>query len=133
MRDRQLILFGVLNLVQGALVGSIPLFVSSREPFVNWVLGAIAIIMLLAAPALVFGGQLGRVLATAACLMHAITGTVFAALVAFAASYLLGIYGRHGLAMGSLSFVIAVFLLVVFWLIPAHELHFLRKRAGEQQ
>ena len=122
--------------VQGALVGAIPLFVSSREPFVNWVLGAIAVIMLLAAPALLFGGQLGKVFATAACLMHGIAGTVLAALVAFAASYL---YGgkteetlRHGLAMGSLAFVIAAFLLVVFWLIPAHELHFLRRRMGEQ-
>ena len=126
MKDKKIILFGVLNLVQGAAVGAIPVFVVSREPLVNWILGVVAVAMLLAGPAIVVGGRIGRIVAASACLINMLTGTVFAALVVGSASYLYGIYGRHGSTVGAIAFVLAAFVLVLFWLIPAHELHFLR-------
>jgi hypothetical protein len=43
-------------------------------------------------------------------------------------SYLYGIYGQLGHSIGAIGFVIALWVLVVFWLIPGHELHFLRQR-----
>lgn len=132
MFNHKNLLFGGLNLVQGALIGSIPLLVASREPAVNWVLAGVAILMLVSGPALVFAGRIGRIVAAIACLVHGLTGTIIAALVAFAASYLYGIYGRHGVAVGSVASVGAVFILVVFWLVPAHELRYLKISAGEK-
>jgi hypothetical protein len=130
-KDKRLYLFGALNLVQGALVGAIPLLVSSRAPHVDWALGVAAILMLVAGPGLVFGGSWGRKLAAAVCLLHWAIGLAAAALIASSASYLYGIYGRHGHAVGALAAVIAVVVLIVFWLIPGHELAYLRKSQGE--
>ena len=132
MNNRMTIAFGALNLVQGALVGAIPLVVPSREPSINWLLGAAAITMLISGPALIFLGRIGRIVAAASCLFHGLLGTAFATLVAVSASYLYGIYGRHGHAAGSIAFAIAVVGLIVFWLIPAHELHFLRKQQAKR-
>ena len=56
----------------------------------------------------------------------------FAALIASAATYLYGIYGHHGHALGSMAFVLTIVSLIVFWLIPAHELSFIRKRWSEK-
>jgi len=129
LKDSRLILFGALNVVQGALVGAIPLLASSRSPQVNWALGVTAILMVVAGPALVFGGRWGRRFAGAVCLLHWIIGLAAAALIASSASYLYGIYGHHGHAVGALAFVLAVVVLIVFWLIPGHEIAFLRGRA----
>jgi hypothetical protein len=128
MRERKAILFGVLNLVQGAAIGAIPVIVPSRDAAVNWALGTVAVAMLLAGPALVFAGRYGRVAAAAACLLHLLTGIVVAALVASSAAYLYGIYGSYGRDLGTIAFVVAVFALIVFSLIPAHELAWLRGR-----
>jgi hypothetical protein len=129
-KDKKLLLFGVLNLVQGALIGAIPLVVSSRSTPVDWVLALAAILMMVAGPALVLGGQWGRRFAAAVCLLHWVIGLAAAALIASSASYLYGIYGHHGHSVGSLAFVMAVIVLVVFWLIPAHELAYLRARGS---
>lgn len=122
-----LILFGFLNLLQGALVGAIPLLVPSREPAVNWILGSAAVLMLAAGPALVFGKKIGRAAAAVVCFLHFALGIGFAGLIAASASYLYGIYGRHGHAVGSIGFVMIGVVLILFWLIPAHEINFLRK------
>ena len=132
MKNKTLILFGVLNLVQGALVGAIPLLAPSREAWVNWFLGGAAVLMLIAGPSLIFGGRIGRTLAAIVCLVHGVIGTGFAALVAASASYLYGIYGRHGHAVGSIGFVIVGVVLILFWLIPAHELHYLKKSGSAE-
>jgi MFS family permease len=127
IKEKKDMVFAVLNLVQGGLVGLIPLFVSSREPLVNWLLGGIAVVMILAGPLLLFGRRIGRRLVVVACLLHVAAGTVFAALVASSASYLYTIYGHHGQSVGMLAFVVAIVVLIVFWLIPIHELHYLKK------
>ncbi len=126
------IIFGILNLVHGAIICAIPLVVPSREPLVNWLLGAVAASMLLAGPALVMGGRIGRMAAAFACLISGFLGTAFAMLIIGSASYLYGIYGRQGHSIGSIAFVIAGFVLVAFWLIPAHELAFLKKQERSQ-
>ncbi len=128
VKDKSLLLFGALNLLQGGVIGAIPLIVESREPAANWLLGAVAVLMIAAGPALVFGGRVGRIIATSACLVHGIAGTILAALVLGSASYLYGIYGHHGHSAGAIAFVLAAVMLLVFWLVPAHELHFLRKQ-----
>ncbi len=128
MKTKTTFIFGMLNIVQGVLVGAIPFFVPSRELFVNWLLYAAAVLMLLAGPALIALGRPGAVFATFTCLVHGIMGTVFAALIAASASYLLGIYGHHGQTAGALALVIMAVVLILFWLIPAHELSFLRKQ-----
>ena len=132
MKDKKVILFSVLNVLQGLIIGAIPLVVASREPMVNWLLFAIAGLMILAGPALMFGGRIGFKFAAIACLVHGAVGTVFAALIASAASYLYGIYGHHGHALGSMAFVLVIVSLIVFWLIPAHEINYLRKRWSEK-
>ncbi|MBW2277740.1 MAG: hypothetical protein JRF63_09630 [Deltaproteobacteria bacterium] len=129
-KDKRLLVFGALNLVQGALVGAIPLLVSSRAPHVDWALIVAAILMLVAGPGLVFGGSWGRRFAAVVCLLHWVIGLAAAALLASSASYLYGIYGHHGHAVGSLAAVMAVMVLIVFWLIPAHELAYLRGRGA---
>jgi hypothetical protein len=128
LRDGKLVLFGVLNLVQGLLVAAVPALVPSLEPAVNGILVTAAVVMWLAAPALVLGGRLGRWVAAISCLLHWLLGLGFAALVVASASYLYGIYGQLGHAIGAIGFVIALLVLVVFWLIPGHELHFLRQQ-----
>jgi hypothetical protein len=130
-KDKKLLAFGVLNLVQGLLVGAIPVLVSSRAQQVDWALGVAAILMLVAGPALVFGGRWGRRFAAVACLLHWVIGLAAAALIASSASYLYGIYGHHGHSAGALAFAVAAMVLVLFWLIPGHELAFLRRRATE--
>ena len=124
--DRRTALYAALSLFQGLLVGAIPLVTPSRSEAVNWVLGAAAVAMLLAAPALLWGGRRGRAVAAAACLLHGLVGTVLSALVLGSASYIYGIYGHHGHTVGTMAFVFVAFLLVLFWLIPGHELRFLR-------
>jgi hypothetical protein len=130
-RDGKLILFGVLNVIEAALVGAIPLVVPARSSALNWTLGAAAVLMLAAAPALVFGGRKGRRLAVAACLVYWVLGLVFAALIFAAASYLYGLYGRTGQSAAAIAFVVAAMVLVLFWLIPGHEIHFLKRRSEE--
>jgi small-conductance mechanosensitive channel len=128
-RDGKLILFGVLNIVQAALVGAIPLVAPARSGALNWALGAAAVLMLAAAPALVFGGRIGRRIAMAICLAHWVLGLAFAALIVAAASYLYGLYGHSGQTAGAIAFVLAALVLVLFWLIPGHEIHYLTRRA----
>lgn len=125
--------FGLLNLVQGALIGAVPLAIPSRDPLINWVLGAAAVAIAVAGPALVFGGRPGRIYAASACLLHWLLGTVLSALIIASASYLYGIYGRYGHSIGSIALALAAFVLVAFWLIPLHELNFLRKPAKEER
>jgi hypothetical protein len=131
-RDGRLILYGVLNVVEAALVGAIPLVVPARSNALNWTLGAAAVLMLAAAPALVFGGRRGRRLAMAVCLAYWVLGLVFAALIVAAASYLYGLYGRTGHSAAAIAFVVAAMVLVLFWLIPGHEIHFLKRNSEEQ-
>jgi hypothetical protein len=130
-RDGKLILFGVLNLVQGALVGAIPLVAPARSAALNWTLGAAAMLMLLAAPALVFGGGKGRRVVMAICLVYWVLGLVLAACIVAAASYLYGLYGHTGQSAAAIAFVVAAMVLVLFWLIPGHEIHFLKRRGEE--
>ena len=126
MRDRKTILFGALNLVQGAAIGAIPLLAPSRYAWVNWALGGLSAVMLLAGPALVLAGRYGRIAAAVACLLHIGAGLALAALAASSAAYLYGIYGAYGRDLGKIAFVVAGFVLIVFWLVPAHELAWLR-------
>ncbi|MDD5310092.1 MAG: hypothetical protein PHU25_22470 [Deltaproteobacteria bacterium] len=128
MRERKTILFGVLNLVQGTAIGAIPVIVPSRDVAVNWALGAVAAVMLVAGPALVFGGRYGRITSAAACFVHLLAGLVATTLIASSAAYLYGIYGAYGRDLGRIAFVVALFALIVFWLIPAHELVWLGNR-----
>jgi cation transport ATPase len=125
--DKKTIGYGVLCIVQGLLVGAIPVLVSSRLPHVDWVLGALAIMTLVAGPALVFGGRFGRVLTGVVCLLHWLVGLVVAVLILSSASYLYGIYGHHGHSVGALGFVFTVVALVLFWLIPGHLLGYVRR------
>ncbi len=128
MKDKKLMLFGALNVVQGLMVGAIPLLVSSRIEAVNQVLALASVLMILSGPLLIFGGKWGRRLAASACLLHWLLGLVFAALSLMSASYLYGIYGRHGQSAGAMAAAVAVGIFIIFWLIPAHEIHFLRAR-----
>jgi len=132
MKDRNTLLFGLLNLLQGAAILSVPFFVASRESAVNWVLGLSGALMVAASPILVLGGRRGAFFAALACLVHGAVGTVLAALIAGSAAYLYGIYGATGRSAGAIAFALAGFVLVVFWLIPAHELKFLRGRLKTQ-
>ncbi len=127
MKSVKNILFGVLNLVQGAMVGLIPLLIPSRSESINNFLVGVAVVMLLAGPLLVFAGKWGRIYAIFACLFYWLFGLVAICVVVFSASYLYGIYGHYGQTAGILAGVTALFLAVMFWLIPAHELHFLKK------
>ena len=131
MRTGKDILFATLNLVQAAVVGALPLMAPSREGWFAWVLWGAAGLMLLAAPALVFGGRWGSRLAATACLVHFALGALLAALLVFSTSYLYTIYGHHGTTLGNLALVLAAGMLVLFWLIPAHELAWLRTRGQE--
>jgi len=79
----------------------------------------------------VFGGRFGRRLAMAICLVYWVMGLVFAALIVAAASYLYGLYGNNGQTAGAIAFVLAALVLLLFWLIPGHEIHFLKRRAEE--
>lgn len=126
MADRKLLVFCALNIVQGVLVGMIPLAFSSRVAAFNWILAVASVSMLVAGPALLLGGRYGRIFAAFACLLHGTIGTVLAALLAGSASYLYGIYGHHGHALGTIAFVFVGVGLIFFWLIPGHELHYLR-------
>lgn len=128
-RDGKLILYGVLNVVEAALVGAIPLVAPARSGALNWALGAAAVLMFAAAPALVFGGSIGRRFAFAVCLAYWAAGLVLAALIVAAASYLYGIYGNTGQSAAAIAFVVAAMVLVLFWLIPGHEIHYLTRCA----
>lgn len=123
-------LFGALLVVQGLLVGAFPVLAPSRSPAINWVVAALAVLALVAGPALAFGGRLGRIVAAAVCLAHWVAGLVLALLVASSASYLYGIYGHHGRSLGAIALVIVAVVMIVFWLIPGHALHFLGKNRG---
>jgi len=131
-RSRALRVFAVLNLCQAALIGSLPLVASSREPLVNGVLFFAAALMALAGLALLFAGTTGRRIAIVFCAIHGFVGTVFSMLIMGSASYLYGIYGRHGHAVGTIAFVLVVVVFIVFWLLPAHEIWFLRQRREEK-
>lgn len=128
MTDKKTVLFGILNVVQAAMTAAIPWFAPSRDAKVNAVLWAVAGLMLLAAPALVFGRAPGRWIAAAACLAEWLLGLALAVLLVTSASYLGTIYGWQGRALAGIAYALAVLITVVFWLIPAHELYFLRKR-----
>jgi len=128
-REGKLILYGVLNVVEAALVGAVPLVAPARSGALNWVLGAAAVLMLAAAPALVFGGNVGRRIALGVCLAYWAAGLVLAALIVASASYLYGLYGHTGQSAAAIAFVVAAMVLVLFWLIPGHEIHYLTRRA----
>jgi uncharacterized membrane protein len=128
---RKNVLFGALLAVQGVMVGVIPVLAPSRSPTVNGVLGALAVAALVAGPALVLAGRPGRIAAAAVCLVHWLAGLVLALLVAASASYLYGIYGQHGKSLGGIALAIGAVALILFWLIPGHVLHFLRKGGRE--
>ena len=130
--NRSKLLYGVLNIVQGALVGAIPLMVSSRIEVVNTLLMVVAGLMILAGPALFFGGTWGKRYAAGICILYWIAGLVGVSAVVFSASYLYGIYGRHGASAGGMAFVLAALLMVLFWLIPGHELHYLKKSGAKK-
>jgi len=120
--------FSLLNIFQGALVGVVPIIVPSRLDPVNWALYTAAALMIASGPALMFAGTWGKRIAAGVCLLYWLMGLFGAVLVGMSASYLYGIYGYHGHAAGSLAVVIAVILLIVFWLIPSHELYYLKKQ-----
>ncbi len=132
MKDKKAKLFSVLNIVQGVLIGAIPLVVSSRVDAVNWVLYATGALMIIAGPALLFGGRMGKRVAAVACLTHGVLGTIFTTLIVSATSYLYSIYGHHGYALGTMSLVLSIVVLIVFWLVPAHELSYLRRTWSEK-
>ncbi len=123
---KKLILFGALNVLQGLLIGGLPFVVSSRVEAVNWTLGLLGGGMLLAGPILVFAGKWGRRFAAAMCLIHWLAGLTAIVLVVMSASYLQGIYGQQGQSAAAIAFVLAAVVAVAFWLIPLHEIHFLR-------
>ncbi|HUT78050.1 MAG TPA: hypothetical protein VM285_10210 [Polyangia bacterium] len=128
--DGKLVTFGALLVVQGLLVGAIPMLAPSRSATVNGAIFALSVAALVAGPALVLAGRPGRIAAAAVCLVHWLAGLVLALLVAASASYLYGIYGQHGKSLGAIALAIAAVALILFWLIPGHVLHFLRKSGG---
>jgi hypothetical protein len=128
-KDAKLLLFGALNLVEAAIVGAIPLAAPSRVGIVNGAIGAAALLMLVAGPALVFGGRMGRRIALGVCLAYWAIGLAFAALIVASAAHMYGMYGRFGTSAGSIAFALAAMALVLFWLIPMHEIHYLARRA----
>ena len=132
MKDKIKLLFGTLNLLQGALIGAIVLLVPSREPLVNGVLIGAAVAMLVAGPLLVFAGKWGRRIVLGICLAYWLLGLAGIGLIVSAAAYLLGIYGHHGQSAGAMAFVLALLVAVVFWLLPAHEIHYLKKTGRAQ-
>jgi cation transport ATPase len=125
--ERDTAVFGALLLLQGLLVGAIPMLAPSRSPAINGVLSALAVAALAAGPALVLAGRPGRVAAAVVCLVHFLAGLALAILVAASASYLYGIYGHHGSSLGAIALAIAAVALILFWLIPGHVLHYLRR------
>ncbi len=126
--DRRHWLFAGLNLAQAMLLGAILLWLPSNAMWVNLTLGVGLALMLASSPALVFGGQRGQWVAAAACLYQWVLGTVFALGTASSAAYLYGIYGNFGKSLGLVSGAGTFCVLIVFWLIPAHELSWLRSR-----
>jgi cation transport ATPase len=129
--DGRSVAFGALLVVQGLLVGAIPVLAPSRSTSINGVIAALAVAALAAGPALVLAGRPGRIAAAAVCLVHWLAGLVLAILVAASASYLYGIYGRHGQSLGAIALAIAAVALILFWLIPGHVLGFLRRQGRE--
>ncbi|MBI5525171.1 MAG: hypothetical protein HY897_02475 [Deltaproteobacteria bacterium] len=128
MPDRTVWLFAALNLMQASVIGAIARYVPSRSPVINGVLWGAAALMLAAAAAVVIRKPWARGVAAIACIIHGAVGLGFAALVIASASYLYGIYGGHGRALGGIALAIAAMVLIVFWLVPAHELAFLRRQ-----
>lgn len=128
-REKGLALYGALNVVEGALVGAVPLLAPSRADAVNWALFAVAALMLAAGPALAFGGAAGRRFALGVCYAYWAVGLALAALVVASAAHLYGLYGRFGTSAGAIAFAVAAMVLVLFWLIPGHEIRFLTRRA----
>jgi len=125
--DKKVVLYGALNIVEGALVGAIPLVAPSRVGGINWAIGAAALLMIIAGPALVLGGRTGRRAALGICYLYWAIGLALAALVVASASHLYGMYGNFGTSAGAIAFALALMVMVVFWLIPAHEIHFLTR------
>jgi len=128
-REGKLILYGVLNVVEAALVGAIPLVAPARSSALNWTLGAVAALMVVAAAAILFGGRIGRRIALGVCFAYWAAGLALAALIVASASYLYGLYGHTGQSAAAIAFVVAALVLVLFWLIPGHEIHYLTRRA----
>lgn len=98
---------------------------------VNGVLYFAAALMVGATLGLLFGGQTGRKIAVGLCALHGLIGTAFSMLICGSASYLYGIYGRHGQTVGTIAFVLVGVVFIVFWLLPAHEIWFLKRLREE--
>lgn len=118
--------FAALNVVQGAFVGGFPLLFPSASPVTDVALAGLGVLMLATAPALLFAGARGVAFARLACLVHVLAGAALVVLLGASAGYLWGIYGELGKTLGIVAGGIAVLVAVVFWLLPAHELHALR-------
>ncbi|MFT7518190.1 MAG: hypothetical protein ACI9MC_000320 [Kiritimatiellia bacterium] len=128
MREPKIVAFAVLDLLQAALIGSVPLTVPSGAFWIDGTLWLLAGCMAVAAPMLVFGGRVGRIYGAVVCLLYWLAGAVLAALVASSAGYLYGIYGGIGQALGIVAWVVVALVALMFWFMPLHQLAWLRKR-----
>lgn len=123
----RLLLFVALDLLSGGVVGALPFLLPSTSAITDGVLVVLGAAMLLAGPAMMWGGRPGRWFAAGVCLAWWAAGAVLAALLAASAGYLVGIYGAMGQALAAVAGVVMVLVMVVFWLVPGHQLSLLRR------
>ena len=123
----RVLLFAGLDVVLGCMVGAFPFLVPGDSRAIDLTLAALGVLMVLAGPALVFGGRPGRLYAIGACLAYWLAGAVLVVLLATSAAWLWGIYEAMGEALAMAAVAIAVLVMVVFWLVPGHQLAFLRR------
>ena len=111
---------------------AIPWLLPSRSSLLNGGLVALGALMLISGPLLIWAGRLGRLVAASACLLNWAVGTVFSVLILASASYLAEAFGRMGSTVAGLSLVLVALTVVLFWLLPLHELHALRKSGASR-
>jgi len=93
---------------------------------IDGVLWTLAGAMMVTAGMLMFTDRAGRIVAAVVCLAYWLAGAAFAVLVAMSAAYLYGIYGGIGQALGIVAWAVVALVGVLFWLIPSHQLAWLR-------
>ena len=128
MNESATVRFAVLDLVQAGLVAAIPWLVPSGSLVIDGVFWTLAALMVVAAPTLVFGGRTGRIVAGVVCVVYWVAGAALVVGIGSSAAYLTGIYGTLGKTLGAAAWLLAALVAVLFWLIPAHELVWLRQQ-----
>jgi hypothetical protein len=128
MTDKTRYLLAALDLLQGIAVGGLPWLIPGQHGWFDAVALTLGVMMLASAPLLIGNWRWARPLLLATCVAYWAVGTVLVVLIAGSASYMYGIYGLLGHLLGTIGVLIAALVAVGFWLLPAHQLHYLIKQ-----